>query len=418
MSGHHTAAVHCGSPSPQFHEWESTKVFCHGFAGLSVERNVPMKSPEFTCLGHSWALWIFPGGYSRPNDGYVSPQYIDGYVSILLVSRSNKKKNNVDYGLTLLEIEVGKLARQARQSSSLDNEFRFFPASRKHSGTINFMKRSELMKSLAEGTLIIEVHMKLSEPTDACLPPFVPENPYACKTLQRLFMDEESADIVFEVGGQRGKNNEEKVAKIEPTVFHAHRLILRKSPTTLAELCGSAGDQITPIQVNDVSPDIFSHLLRYIYGGKVSEEDMKTQAKEIIEAADRFGIAILKLEAEACFLEATVFTLENVVDHLLYADSKNCALLKETAVDFMLENKVEVLKKVSMQDIPGGLFTDLLAAVARGEEATSGNVASSEDKYSTMRVSALRRKCHENGLNVDGSREVLIAALKERSSEV
>jgi hypothetical protein len=126
-----------------------------------------MKSPEFTCLGHSWALWIFPGGYSRPNDGYVSPQYIDGYVSILLVSRSNKKKNNVDYGLTLLEIEVGKLARQARQSSSLDNEFRFFPASRKHSGTINFMKRSELMKSLAEGTLIIEVHMKLSEPTDA-----------------------------------------------------------------------------------------------------------------------------------------------------------------------------------------------------------------------------------------------------------
>ena len=176
MSGHHTAAVHCGSPSPQFHEWESTKVFCHGFAGLSVERNVPMKSPEFTCLGHSWALWIFPGGCSHA---------INGYVSILLVSRSNKKKNDVDYGLTLLEIEVGKLARQARQSSILDHEFRFFPASNKNSGTINFMKRSEMMKSLAEGTLIIEVHMKLSEPTDACLPPFVPENPYACKTLQR-----------------------------------------------------------------------------------------------------------------------------------------------------------------------------------------------------------------------------------------
>ena len=125
MSGHHTAAVHCGSPSPQFHEWESTKVFCHGFAGLSVERNVPMKSPEFTCLGHSWALWIFPGGCSHA---------INGYVSILLVSRSNKKKNDVDYGLTLLEIEVGKLARQARQSSILDHEFRFFPASTKNPG--------------------------------------------------------------------------------------------------------------------------------------------------------------------------------------------------------------------------------------------------------------------------------------------
>ena len=67
---------------------------------------------------------------------------------------------------------------------------------------------------------------------------------------------------------------------------------------------------------------------------------------------------------------------------------------------------------------PGGLFTDLLVAVTRGEEATSGNVASSEDTYSMMRVSALHQKCHENGLNVDGSREMLIAALKERISEV
>ena len=99
MSGHHTAAVHCGSPSPQFYKWESTKVFCHGFAGLSVECNVPMKSPEFTsCLGHSWALWIFPGGCSHAIDGYVSILLV-GYVSILLVSRSNKKKNDVGYGL-------------------------------------------------------------------------------------------------------------------------------------------------------------------------------------------------------------------------------------------------------------------------------------------------------------------------------
>jgi hypothetical protein len=30
-----------------------------------------------------------------------------------------------------------------------------------------------------------------------------------------------------------------------------------------------------------------------------------------------------------------------------------------------------------------------------------------------MRVSELRRKAHEKGLNVDGSREMLIAALKE-----
>jgi hypothetical protein len=267
------------------------------------------------------------------------------------------------------------------------------------------------MEYLVDGTLIINVYMKLVEPAKEHLPPFIPENP-SVTILQSLFMDEDSADIIFEVGEQRGKNNAEKIAKIAPTTFHAHRLIVQKSSTTLAELCGSGGDQTTPIHINDVSPDIFNHLLKYIYGGKVPDDDMKAHAKGIINVADRFGVASLKLEAEACLVEATVFTVENVMDHLLYADSKNCALLKEAALDFMLENKVEVLKKVSLKDAPGGLLGDFLAAVARGE-ATSGNITSSEDQFNIMRISQLRQKAHENGLNVDGSREMLIAALSQ-----
>ena len=34
-----------------------------------------------------------------------------------------------------------------------------------------------------------------------------------------------------------------------------------------------------------------------------------------------------------------------------------------------------------------------------------------------MRVSELRAKLHENGLDVDGSREAMIAALQQKSSE-
>ena len=56
------------------------------------------------------------------------------------------------------------------------------------------------MENLVEGALVIEVHMKLIDPPTA-FPPFVPENS-SCKIIQGLFMDEESADIVFEVGGR------------------------------------------------------------------------------------------------------------------------------------------------------------------------------------------------------------------------
>jgi hypothetical protein len=74
---------------------------------------------------------------------------------------------------------------------------------------------------------------------------------------------------------------------------------------------------------------------------------MKEHSKDIINAANRYGVATLKLEAEACLVEGTTFTLENVMEHLRYADSMNCALLKEAAMDYILKNRAEVLEKTS-----------------------------------------------------------------------
>jgi hypothetical protein len=142
---------------------------------------------------------------------------------------------------------------------------------------------------------------------------------------------------------------------------------------------------------------------------------MKTNARDIINAADKYGVSNLKLEAEASLVNSTTFTLENVMDHLLYAEAKNCALLKETVLDYMVENKVEVLQKVSFEDAPGTLIGDVFAAVARGEKKSGNNAADNDDQLCTMRISDLHRKVHEKGLDVDGSREMLIAALKGSS---
>ena len=83
--------------------------------------------------------------------------------------------------------------------------------------------------------------MKLADPTKVKPPPFIPENPSACKFIQSMFMDEESSDLVFEVGRQRGKDNAEKVARTAPVVFYAHRFILRKCSSALADMCGPVG---------------------------------------------------------------------------------------------------------------------------------------------------------------------------------
>jgi len=173
----------------------------------------------------------------------------------------------------------------------------------------------------------------------ASSPPFIPENPSACKVIQGLFMNDKYADIVFEIGGkEQPKNNEMKIAKTAPVTFPAHRNIVASCSSILADLCQLHKGK-TPIEITGVSLYVFRLLLSYIYGIKVLDDDMRSHAREIIDAADKFGVIGLKLEAEASLVEYTIFTMENVMELILYADSKCCALLKEAAVAYLVENK-------------------------------------------------------------------------------
>ena len=204
------------------------------------------------------------------------------------------------------------------------------------------------------GALVIEVHMKQTE--EVLSPPFVPENPLITMT-QDKFLDEESSDVLFEVGvakeigttkilvvrnltelSIRQKVNEftklmnlpfssASMSTSSSHTFPAHRFIVQLCSTTLAELCESVTDKTSPIQISGVSPWAFYTLLYYIYGGKITDhmmngkEELEINARELIDAADRFGVINLKLEAEVHYVESTTITTDNVVELLLYADS-------------------------------------------------------------------------------------------------
>lgn len=139
---------------------------------------------------------------------------------------------------------------------------------------------------------------------------------------------------------------------------------------------------------------------------------MKSHAREIIDVADWYRGVTLKLDAEACLVEDTTLSLENVKELLVYAESKNCALLKEVAMDFLVNKRDEVIGKISCHHAPGNLMNNLFVAFAR-ELNKAGTAANGENEFNTMRISKLRRLAHERGSGVDGSREMLIAALKQ-----
>jgi hypothetical protein len=412
-----TASIHWGTPSPRFQERATTTVYCHGYAELPLDvddnGDEYVESPDFLCLGHEWNLRIYPGQDDME------------YVLIWLMSKETNRAISVDFcfavkygdGVIVKRDFYGPFHFEQDETDEWGNV-----RSSMNCQEGDFATKAKFMSSLVNGTLVIEVQMRLADSTaQSSLPPaFVPENPNAnCHILRGLFLNEKYADVVFEIEGDN--NNSEMMEETAITTFPAHRFVLESCPNNaLSDLCEAGGGMtgVITIYISGVSQDIFRHVLWYLYGGKVEHDDMKSHAKEILDAADRFGVTNLKLEAEASFVASTTIALDNVMEILLYAHSKNCALLKEAAIDFIVSNRDEVLKKVPLNNVPPGLYSDFIVATSRGVEQNiyqSLNLALPErvEDITIMSISELRWKAHIKGLEVDGSREMLIAALNE-----
>ena len=395
--------VHIGMPPKGFKDWTSNNVYFHGFADLTTTRGEYIQSPEFSCLGHQWRMYIHPGGH---------PMSPEGYVAIGLANMS-KKRINIRFGYSVRNV-FGKEMVYGEETREFA-EVGYQPL-RPSSWSFDLAPRPTLMDALVDGSLLIEVRIKSTAIDDESITQFIPTNPLSKNVLQK-FMDEESADVVFEVDNGSLQSDEEHTNKKSKTTttFYAHRFILQDISTMLAELCKpveGSGEGITTVSISDVKPEIFRHMIYYTYGGKLSEEELKNNAKDIINACDKYSVVHLKLEAEATYVKSNEITMDNMMDNLLYADSKNLALLKEAVMDYIVANKDDIIGKVSFDNIPG-FATDLLTAMSRGEQnSTIGDITN----YNKMRVGTLRKLLDEKGLDVDGSRETMIALLKETSA--
>ena len=390
------ASVGCPRTSFQIH--------FDNFANLASTTSHYVASPEFTCNGHQWQLRVFPGGDSLEVEGRVS----------IFLEHLSQGMITVSIGVKI----VNKFGKTKKAKSSVKRVFTGpFTADTNLGSPIwgwdDFISRSVILdesKNILDddGTLTVAVLIE-EEPTTV----FVPNNPLV-KMMQAMFNDETTADVCFEVStvGEKKDGDEGKNKRVKTTTpLYAHHNILRGCAPMLADICGSSNDSggVVTASVNDIKPEIFHHLLSYVYGGSIPEKELNTHAKDIIDAADKYSIVNLKLEAEAAYVQSADITFENVMDNLLYADSRNCALLKEAAMDFLVANSVEVTEKASFAGFPGHLSKDIFVAMNKAQGKSGG------DAFAAMSVSELRKKLDEKGLDVDGSREAMIESIKSHS---
>ena len=399
------AQVNVGSPPPSgFPRWESVDVCFHDFVNLDMERGEAIDSPEFACLGHLWTVGIFPGGEDGRNKSS------EGMVAIYLYNMS-EQPIDVDAVISIRDLD----GKEAAACPVVIRRTTF--GSLESWGMRNAVERTQLLSNLVYGSLVLGVRMKKSGPMNGPMT-YVPTNPL-CKNILQKFMDEGSADVVFEVVSSSDDQDGEDAHKQtkNATAFPAHRFIVQDGAPLLAELCKAGKGDHATVQVTDVQPFIFHHMLYFVYGGVIPRGDLNANAKDLIEASDKYGIISLKLGAEAAYVESTKITVENVLDNLSYADSKNLAVLKEAVMDFMFSNEDDIIGKISFDNVPGSTMTDLLAAISRGKKNEDEIDDYNATNYNKLSVGTLRMLLYGKGLDVDGSREAMVALLKQNREE-
>src|SRR6056300_1372883 len=181
------------------------------FKDLSTTKNHYVETSKFSCNGHEWVLKIYPGGVDEADEGYVS----------IFLHHQSEGGIEINYELKILD-KFG-VRKNRKKALKKPDPFRGMSS---YWGWANFIKRSHILDESenildSDGTLTVAVSIK-EEPSDV----FVPNNPFQKIVLQDMFLNEDTADVCFEViSSAAAKKGRKKKAKASE-LFHAHRQIL------------------------------------------------------------------------------------------------------------------------------------------------------------------------------------------------
>ena len=138
----------------------------------------------------------------------------------------------------------------------------------------------------------------------------------------------------------------------------------------------------------------------------------------MLEIADKYGVSNLKLQAEAYYVAFIQLNVDNLIENIHLASALNCAVLNEVVMGYIADNLDEVVEETSLTQFPGGLVKDMLVAMMRKLVAgVNFNFHTQMSKTNIATIGDLRRKANAKGLEVDGSRDMLISALSQLDSD-
>jgi speckle-type POZ protein len=143
-----------------------------------------------------------------------------------------------------------------------------------------------------------------------------------------LFDNMQFSDVNFNIGGRE---------------FPAHKNILAsRSKYFAAMFQHPMKEQSTnQVKIEDIEPEVFQELLRFIYTGRVPLDKLQTMAASLFISADKYLLDQLKMKCENYLLHH--MSAENCVILLLHGDLNNPAEYLKKAAKFFRRNPSQVM---------------------------------------------------------------------------
>ena len=350
------------------------------------------EGPEAEIHGHTWKLFICPGGINEVAKDYLT-------VGLELCESYPAAGVKADVTLRVINHagEADELGTLGADVYGERDPPRCFPLW----GFDNFISRADVLNAtkgwLKDGALVVEADIRVYSKT----PPLWSPPSRGLSDFLRLFESGVDSDVTFIV-------DEERV--------RAHRLVLLARSPVLSSLCDDAD---ADIEISEVSPAVFKEVLRFTYCDELSSPDVFStldSARDVLKAADRFGVTRLKQLAEI-ELATRHLSVESAADLLLLADAHSCPQLKESATEFFVSKAPEVMATEGWVRL--GASADLLRelmgeAFSPNKRPRDDDGEGAADRVKRMRVSELRAELATRGLETDGARGALEERLRER----
>ena len=118
-------------------------------------------------------------------------------------------------------------------------------------------------------------------------------------------------------------------------------ILTARSPVFAAMLQNEMEESKTgKVMIQDVQPDVFEQLLRYIYAGRMLKPLTEATAQLLLEAADKYDVGDLKEDC-AVFLTSCI-RIDNVLHLMAIAHLHSIGKLEEKSLDFAARHGQEV----------------------------------------------------------------------------